>query len=205
MTRAGPGPIVIILDNDNVAPVSASSERWAELAFHPVRIRILGAVAGGRHTASGLAAQLPDVPQATLYRQIATLAKAGLLVVVDERRVKGTAERVYALPEGGVTPSPEALAAASPQDHARYFTAFVSTLLAEYARYLTRDHIDLAADGAGYQQTVLHLSDEEFARFAQGFGELVRPLLANEPGGDRVPRLLATVLLPLTTTKGDEE
>ncbi|MFD8564217.1 helix-turn-helix domain-containing protein [Streptosporangium canum] len=178
--------------------MSTSKERWTELALHPVRIRILGAAAGGRRTPSDLARLLPDVPQATLYRHIATLAKAGMLNVVEERKVGGATERVYALPEGGVTPTAEALASASPEDHARYFTAFVSSLLSEFSRYLARGDVDLVADGVGYQQTVLHLDDEEFIRFAQGFAELVHPLLANEPGGDRVPRLLATILLPLT-------
>ncbi|MEV5893514.1 helix-turn-helix domain-containing protein [Nonomuraea fuscirosea] len=177
--------------------MSFSIEQWAELALHPVRIRILSATAGARRTASDLAGLLPDVPQATLYRQISTLAKAGLLVVVEERKVGGAKERVYALPEEGLTPSPQALAAASREEHARYFTAFVSTLLSEFSRYLAGEHVDLAADGAGYQRLVLHLDEEEFLRFAQGFAELVRPLLANEPGGERTPRLLATILLPL--------
>ncbi|MER6946009.1 helix-turn-helix domain-containing protein [Nonomuraea sp. NPDC000554] len=178
--------------------MSTSTERWAELALHPVRIRILAAVAGARRTASDLADLLPDVPQATLYRQIATLAKAGMLEVVEERKVGGATERVYAVPEGGVTPTAEALASTSPEEHARYFTVFVSSLLSEFSRYLAREHLDLVADGVGYQQLVLHLDDEEFIRFAQGFAELVQPLLAHEPGQGRTPRLLATILLPLT-------
>ncbi|MEU0569389.1 helix-turn-helix domain-containing protein [Nonomuraea sp. NPDC005983] len=178
--------------------MSTSTERWAELALHPVRIRILVAVVGARRTASDLAGLLPDVPQATLYRQIATLAKAGMLEVVEERKVGGATERVYAVPEGGVTPTAEVLASTSPEEHARYFTMFVSSLLAEFSRYLAREHVDLVADGVGYQQLVMHLDDEEFIRFAQGFAELVQPLLAHEPGPGRTPRLLATVLLPLT-------
>jgi DNA-binding transcriptional ArsR family regulator len=178
--------------------VRTSPERWAQLALHPVRIRILRAAAGARRTSSDLAGLLPDVPQATLYRHIATLAQAGLLQVVEERKVGGATERVYAVPEGGVTPSPEALASASPEEHARYFTAFVASLLSEFSRYLAREHIDLVADGVGYQQLVLHLDDEEFVRFAQGFAGLVQPLLANQPAPGRTPRLLATMLLPLT-------
>ncbi|NUR87268.1 MAG: helix-turn-helix domain-containing protein [Nonomuraea sp.] len=172
-------------------------DRWAELALHPVRIRILAAVVGAPRTVAELAARLPDVPQATLYRQVSALAKAGLLTVAGEHRVGGAIERVYAGPDGGVTPDPQTLVAATPEDHARYFTAFVASLLSEMSRYLARDGVDFVADGVGYQQVVLHLDDAEFARFAQGFAELVAPLLANEPGGERTPRLLATVLLPL--------
>ncbi|GAA4310320.1 helix-turn-helix domain-containing protein [Actinomadura luteofluorescens] len=184
-----------------------SRERWAELALHPVRIRVLRVVGGGRRSTREIAGRLPDVPQATLYRHLAALAKGGLLEVVEERRVGGTNERVYALPPGGAVLSGEALATATAEDHGRYFTAFVSSLLAEFSRYLAREQIDLAADGVGYQQSVLHLDDEEFADFARGFTELVRPLLGNEPREGRTARLLATVLMPVdppSTQKGGE-
>ena len=177
--------------------MSISKERWAELVLHPVRLRVLRSVAGGRRTARDIADLLPDVPQATLYRHVSALVKGGLLDVVEERRVGGAVERVFALPSGGAVLDGEALATATAGDHERYFTVFVSSLLAEFARYLARDSVDLVADGAGYQQVVLHLDDAEFAEFARGFGELVRPLLGNEPGGGRVPRLLATVLMPV--------
>ncbi|MET7831739.1 helix-turn-helix domain-containing protein [Micromonospora sediminicola] len=176
--------------------MAMSRERWAELALHPVRIRILRAVAGTRLTTHDLVELLPDVPQATLYRHLATLVRAGLLDVVEGRRVRGAVERVYALPAHGATLDADALAAATPEDHERYFTAFVSSLLSEFSRYLARDRVDLAADGAGYQQIVLHLTDAELGEFAAGFNALVGPLLGNRPGDGRKPRLLATVLMP---------
>ncbi|PZG21293.1 transcriptional regulator [Micromonospora craterilacus] len=173
-----------------------SSERWAELALHPVRIRILRAVAGAQLTTHDLVELLPDIPQATLYRHLATLVKTGLLDVVEERKVRGAVERVYALPAHGATLDAEALATATPADHARYFTAFVSSLLSEFSRYLARERIDFVADGVGYQQLVLHMTDAELGEFAAGFNALVGPLLGNEPGDGRIPRLFATVLMP---------
>ncbi|MCW3817824.1 helix-turn-helix domain-containing protein [Micromonospora sp. DR5-3] len=173
-----------------------SSGRWAELALHPVRIRILRAVSGGRLTTHDLVALLPDIPQATLYRHLATLVKAGLIEVVEARKIRGAVERVYALPAHGATLDAEALATATPEDHARYFTAFVSSLLSEFSRYLARDRIDFVADGVGYQQLVLHLTDAELAKFAADLNQVIGPLLRNEPGKGRVPRLLATILLP---------
>lgn len=173
-----------------------SKDRWAELALHPVRIRILRAVAGTRLTTHDLVALLPDIPHATLYRHLATLVKAGLIEVVDHRKIRGAVERVYALPADGATLDASALATATPDDHARYFTAFVSSLLSEFSRYISRERIDFAADGAGYQQLVLHLTNAELAKFAADLNQIMRPLLGNEPGKGRVPRLLATILLP---------
>jgi DNA-binding transcriptional ArsR family regulator len=167
------------------------------LALHPVRIRILRAVAGARLTTHDLAGLLPDIPQATLYRHLATLVKAGLIEVVEERKIRGAVERVYALPAHGATLDAASLATATPDDHTRYFTAFVSSLLSEFSRYLTRERVDFGADGAGYQQIVLHLTDAELAQFATDLNQVIGPLLAHEPGPDRVPRLLATILLPV--------
>ena len=180
-------------------------ERWAEIALHPVRIRILRAVAGARVTTHDLVELLPDVPQATLYRHLATLVKTGMLDVVQERKVRGAVERVYALPAHGAALDPAVLATATPEDHARYFTAFVSSLLSEFSRYLARDSVDFVADGVGYQQLVLHLTDAELHEFAAGLNALVGPLLARGPGDGRIPRLLATVLMPADrpATPGD--
>ncbi|GAA2079094.1 helix-turn-helix domain-containing protein [Actinomadura alba] len=188
--------------------MGTSKERWAELALHPVRIRILRAVAGARRTTRELAELLPDVPQATLYRHLAALTQGGVLNVVEERKMGGVVERVYALPAGGAALSGDALATATPEDHGRYFTAFVAGLLAEFSRYLGRRQVDVVADGVGYQQVVLHLDDAEFARFARDFSEVVRPLLNNEPGKARVPRLLATIVLPVdepTAERGGDD
>ncbi|GIJ76360.1 Helix-turn-helix domain-containing protein [Micromonospora phaseoli] len=184
-----------------------SRERWAELALHPVRIRILRAVAGAELTTRDLVERLPDIPQATLYRHLAALVKAGLLEVVTERRIRGATERVYALPGHGATLDPAALATATPEEHARYFTAFVSSLLSEFSRYLARERIDFVADGVGYHQLVLHLTDAELGEFATGFNAIVGPLLGNEPGNGRTPRLLATILMPADqpTPTGDKQ
>jgi DNA-binding transcriptional ArsR family regulator len=184
-----------------------SRERWAELALHPVRIRILRAVAGARLTTHDLAALLPDIPQATLYRHLATLVKAGLIEVLEERKNRknrGAVERVYALPTPGAALDAAALATATPEDHARYFTAFMSSLLSEFSRYLSRERIDFAADGVGYQQLVFHLTDAELAKFAADLNQIIGPLLDNEPGKGRVPRLLATILLPADQTTGTD-
>ncbi|WP_243707202.1 ArsR family transcriptional regulator [Micromonospora sp. KC606] len=132
-----------------------------------------------------------------MYRQLATLVQGGLLDVVEEHKVRGAVERVYALPDSGAALDAAALAAATPKNHERYFTAFVSSLLSEFTRYLSRETIDFAADGVGYHQLVMHLTDAELARFAADLSALIGPLLSSEPGNGRTARLLATVLLPV--------
>jgi DNA-binding transcriptional ArsR family regulator len=103
-------------------------ENVAELVLHPVRLRILQAFIGGRTLAAeDLDAELGDVPKATLYRQLATLAGA-LLAVVEERPARGTPRRIYALVQGAAAIGPDDLAAATPEDHLRFFTVFWATV-----------------------------------------------------------------------------
>jgi len=170
----------------------------ADLVLHPVRLRIILAFAGGRRlTPQQVAAALPDVPQATLYRQIERLYRGGALAVAAERRVRGAVERTYVLAEGGASLSPADLAKSSRDDHLGYFTAFAAGLIAQFEQYLERPEIDLLKDGVGYRQVVLNLSDEELMEMAGALNVAVGRFLAYEPKSGRQRRMLATVLFPL--------
>jgi hypothetical protein len=170
----------------------------ADLILHPVRLRIILAFAGGRRlTPQQVAAVLPDVPQATLYRQIERLYRGGALAVAAERPVRGAVERTYVLAEGGASLSPEELAKSSREDHLGYFTAFAAGLIAQFEAYLERSEIDLLKDGVGYRQVVLNLTDEEISEMAGALNAALGPFLAYDPKPGRQRRMLATVLMPL--------
>jgi hypothetical protein len=73
----------------------------SDLLLHPVRMRLVTELAGRQMTPGQLAAALPDVPQATLYRQINRLLEGGVFEVVAEQVVNGATERTYAVVGGG--------------------------------------------------------------------------------------------------------
>src|SRR5438477_12246920 len=108
----------------------------ADLILHPVRMRLIVTLARRQLTARQLSELLPDVPQATLYHHLGILTRAGLLRVVSERRVRGTIEKLYALADDSAILGQAELANASREDHLRYFTVFVASLLGDFARYL---------------------------------------------------------------------
>jgi DNA-binding transcriptional ArsR family regulator len=168
-----------------------------DLLLHPVRIRIVQALAGGRHLSPAeLAGELNDVPAATLYRHLNTLADAGVLAVVEERPARGTPERVYALVDGAASPAPEDLARATPEDHLRWFTMFLASLLADFGRYLARERVDFVADGVGYRQVPLQLTDQEFAELAGRLNAALAPAVGNGPAPGRRRRMFTTVVMP---------
>jgi DNA-binding transcriptional ArsR family regulator len=140
---------------------------------------------------------LGDVPPATLYRHINRLSEAGVLELVAERRVRGTLEKVYTLGQQGASLDPQEFAALSREDHLRYFTTFVATLLDDFSRYVKNAQpFDVLVDGVGYHKVPLELSDEEFAEVAKGINAAILPHLDNRPAPGRKRRIFATIVMP---------
>jgi hypothetical protein len=171
--------------------------------LHPLRWRIVQAFLGDRQLTTGqLLAEIDDIAPATLYRQVATLTKAGVLVVVSERRVRGTVERTYALSVGDAQISADELRRMSPDDHRRAFMAFLAGLLGDFDRYAETGDIDLEQDGAGYRTVGLWLTRDELAEMVGEIGAIVRSRAAQGPGAGRTRRMMSTLLIPAPPAEG---
>jgi hypothetical protein len=169
----------------------------AELLLHPVRLRIVQAFLGDRAlTTAQLRAELPDVPAASLYRQVARLVDSGVLSVVAERRVRGAVERTYVMRAAAARISADEAAKMSPDEHLQAFLAFVAGLVGDAERYLARPDVDPLRDGASYNMAALWLTDAEFLEFARELDTVVQPRLANGPEPGRNRLLFATVVMP---------
>jgi helix-turn-helix protein len=172
----------------------------ADLLLHPVRLRIVQAFLGDRAlTTSALAAELSDVPAASLYRHVASLVGAGVLQVVAERRVRGALERTYVLRVTAASIGLDELATMSADDLRQAFLAFVAGLLADFDRYLARGDFDLLRDGVGFRMAGLWLDDAEHAELMRELTRVLQPRAANAPKPGRKRRIVSYVLMP-----GDE-
>jgi DNA-binding transcriptional ArsR family regulator len=167
-----------------------------DLLLHPIRLRIVQALVGNPMTPLQLKDQLGDVAQATLYRHLALLSEAGLLEVVDERRVRGGIERTYGVVATAVSLTSEELEHATADDHLRYFATFVGTVLADFAAYLETSELDLARDRVGYRQVPLWLTDTEFDAMVAAMSGAIQAYLGNGPAPGRRRRLLSTIVMP---------
>lgn len=177
-------------------PSRSKSHAKADALIHPVRLRIVLALEGGKMTSQQIALKLPDVAQASLYRHIKELVAAEILKVVEENPVRGTVEKVYAVAEENAQFTPEDLANFTREDHLRYFTAFLGTLLGQFRTYLQQETIDLTADGAAYNSAPLNLTDEEFQQLKQQMYGLLIPLTENEATPERRRRTLSMIMIP---------
>lgn len=171
--------------------------RPADVVLHPVRMRIVQAFLGDRELTTGdLRTEISDVPSATLYRQVAALARGGVLDVVDERRVRGAVERTYRLRSGAARVDGDEALEMTVEEHRQAFLTFVVGLLAEFDHYLDRGHVDMARDLAGFRQNAMYLSDEEMSAVVDELRAVLDPRIALPPTPGRTRRLFSTVLMP---------
>lgn len=167
------------------------------LLLHPVRLRVVYALAGGRvRTTAELCASLMDVPKTTVYRHVALLVDGGALEVADERRVRGAVERHYRLRRDRASIAPAAGATMSLDDHRQGFAASMGALLAEFDAYLGRPGADPFADLVGYRQGVVWLSDEELTEAAGEIQAVLAARAGNPATPGRRPRLLSLIQFP---------
>jgi DNA-binding transcriptional ArsR family regulator len=173
------------------------SKSAVDLLMHPVRIRIVNALAGGRTlTTAELCDQLPDASQATVYRHVAALTEGGILEVDGEQPVRGTLERRYRLHRQQAAIDASVGQVMSADEHQRLFTASMAALIAEFDRYLQRDGANPYDDAVSYRQTVVWLSDEELASMIREFQRLLAMRGSGEPAPGRSPYMLSTILFP---------
>ncbi|WP_433293204.1 helix-turn-helix domain-containing protein [Actinoplanes sp. CA-030573] len=177
-----------------------------ELLLHPVRLRIVHALSGGRTvTTAGLCARMPDVSQATVYRHVGLLADAGIIEIAGEQRVRGFVERSYRLRPDRATIDAGRAAAATPDDHRRIFATAMAVLMAEFGAYLDSEEADPATDMVGYRQHAIWLTPEERDGLIAGMRKAIMPVIANAPEGGRSPYLLSPILFPMADARPPEE
>lgn len=161
-----------------------------------MRLRLVKTFLGDRAlTTAQIAAELDDVPKASLYRHIALLTEAGVLQVVAERRVRGTIEKTYTLRLLSAQVPDDEVEAMSLDDQAQAFMAYVAGLLGDFDRYLAGAP-NPPRDGASYEVAAMWLTDTEYAELLRDLRRVFQPRLANAPTKERRRRLNYHVMLP---------
>ncbi|GAA2826557.1 helix-turn-helix domain-containing protein [Kribbella solani] len=168
-----------------------------ELLGHPVRLRIVHALRGGRELTTGeLGERITDVSKATLYRHVELLAEGGILEVAAEQRVRGAVERRFRLQAERASITPEQLAELTVEDHRRGFAVAMAALVAEFNAYADGEGADPVADLVGYRQHGIWLTEPELHQLIAALRAAILPVLTNEATPDRARYLLSPILFP---------
>lgn len=168
-----------------------------EMLLNPVRMRILQNLIGGRRLSTQQISELlPDVPQATLYRHLKILLKAGYISVVEENPVRGTVEKIYSMNIESVNAVNKEAITLTAEEHKRCFFTYMTGLMDEFERYFEKDSIDAVKDGLSYSQGRYYLTDEEFSDFIQDLQNTFGKVIGNMPSPDRKARTIGFIMIP---------
>ncbi|MFD0714381.1 helix-turn-helix domain-containing protein [Paenibacillus sp. GCM10027626] len=170
----------------------------ADLLLHPIRMRIIQQLLLGKPlTTAQLLEELGDVPQATLYRHINLLIEADMIEVVDTKKVKGTAERVFSVKKDNLQVPEKEVDVTSQEDHLRYFSVYHANLLQLATSYLTENPPkQYKEDGFSYWFSPMHLTDEEFQELVDSINKYIEKAINNEPTPQRTTRIFAGMFIP---------
>ncbi len=173
----------------------------ANLILHPVRFRILQTLAAEPLTTQAIAGCLPDAPKSSIYRHLKTLLDGEMIEVAETRLVKGIQEKVYRLAQRPYL-GPDDIVGVTADEHLRYFTTYVMTLLQGFADYLAAagPTIDFAADRVGYTEAVFYATDAEMDTLQADLNAAFMKWAGNGPGNGRKQRKIAIISHPAATT-----
>ena len=175
-----------------------------EYVGNPLMCRLLFEIEQrGQATTKELAATYGDIPQTSLYRYLSRMLKDGILKVVEERRIRGVVEKVYALNVAIEINEKDLLSSDAAERYYKLFSQFSVGLLREFQEYTEREGIDIANDGSGFWLTPLYLSDEELDELAASLQTLINKHSNYLPTEERKLRNVAVIITPPKDIKAD--
>lgn len=147
-------------------------------------------------TAKQLSDVYKEIPQATLYRYLNRMVRDDILKIVEENKVRGVIERVYALNADIMQATIEALENNSSELYLHMFTQFTIGLLNEFQSYTQKENIDILKDGSGFSICPVYATINELNDASKKIGTILEPLLQNKPDGLRKLHSIAIVVTP---------
>lgn len=174
-----------------------SMDHMMEYFIHPVKSRVLmGIMKKERASAKELAAEFPDIPQATLYRYLKRMLEDEMIVLVEEKKIRGMVEKVYAI-------SPELFSKnqSIPEENTgewylKMFTSFMAGLYREFSDYAKRPDINLMEQPSGFSVCPVTASPEELRQISLEFQKILAPYMEYQPGAGRSMHSIGIVITP---------
>jgi hypothetical protein len=150
--------------------MGSGKRQSANVLLHPVRLAIVQQLEiGMRHMTIGeIAAELPEIASATLYRHVNALVAAGVCVEVGRHKVHSVQERVFAIrsPESSLVRLDNLARDAASPGRFDAIAMFLASLGGDFEAS-KRSRGRRRARGPTYISTVAHLTDEDQEEIAR--------------------------------------
>ncbi len=169
------------------------------IMLNPTRMRIVQTLASReKMTANEVCETISDVPRTTLYRHINILIEANVLVVVEEKKIRGSLERTLSL--NVVELNNHNTSENIPE---QAFKFFMNTYT-KFEKYFNRDNFVPGTNKIFFNNTVMMMDDHEFDLF---LSELQALLIKYhyETSSNRKPRDISIISAPPLIVKNRDK
>lgn len=144
---------------------------------NPVRIQVMQYLqTHGEATTKQISEAITDVPAPTLYRHINTLLREEVLIVKEERKVRGSLERLLAI-------NVEKMAKTVNSSISETAYQFLMELYMKFEKYSRKEDADPQKDRLSLRTRVFTLTDKSFDSFMQEIGEVMEKYQKAEENG----------------------
>lgn len=165
-----------------------------QVLMNPIRSRIIQYLSIHKEATAGILSELiSDVPRTTLYRHINILMKSNLLIVVSEKKIRGSLEKTYAL-------NIEAISKENTVENAtRNAYGFLMKIYADFDRYfeMNKNKPSSEIDLVFLSNISFLMSDEEFNTFLSELNQVMGKYLNNVQDGNRKQRSISFISSPV--------
>jgi hypothetical protein len=122
--------------------------------------------------------------------------EAKAIMVVQENKVRGVTEKVYAISTNPYDTVAKDINKSNNGEILNLFYQYIMSLLGDFETYLQGDKIDLVKDGISFRSAAIYLSDEEFTEFLMDFRKAFDKVRDNGPASGRRLRKISTITMP---------
>jgi DNA-binding transcriptional ArsR family regulator len=169
-----------------------------DIMLNSIRMRIVQAVATKKSmSATEICDKINDVPRTTLYRHISILLDANVLMVVDEKKIRGSVERTLALNMDEIAKHNTI------ENVPQQAFGFLMNTYSKFEKYFNKENFVSANNKIFFNNTVMMMDDQEFDKF---LSELQALLLKYHFDGaqGRKPRDISIISAPVENEKENE-
>ncbi len=144
---------------------------------NPVRIQVMQYLqTHGEATTKQISEAISDVPAPTLYRHINTLLKEEVLLIKEERKVRGSLERLLAI-------NVKKMSDVVNSNISETAYQFLMDLYMKFQKYSCKDNADPQKDRLSLRTCILTLTDDSFDNFMQDIAAVIGKYQKAEENG----------------------
>lgn len=163
-----------------------------DIMLNPTRMRIVQVFASRNSmTANEICEAINDVPRTTLYRHINILIEANILVIVEEKKIRGSVERTLSLNINELSKPSHS------ENIPQQAFGFLMGIYSKFEKYFGKDTSVSKGNTMFFNNTVMMLTDSEFDEFMSDLQKLFVKYHFEAADG-RKPRDISIISAPPT-------